>query len=52
MGILTDRLNSVQRRTTWRMSHEDAIINTPSQLERHSPLAKTLTEVLELHPGM
>jgi hypothetical protein len=27
MGILTDRLNSVQRRTTWRMSHEVAIIN-------------------------
>jgi hypothetical protein len=27
MGSLTDRLNSVQRRTTWRMSHDAAIIN-------------------------
>jgi len=25
MGSLIDRLNSVQRRTTWRMSHEAAI---------------------------
>jgi hypothetical protein len=36
MGSLTDRLNSVQRRTIWRMSHEAAIkpnhINTKEDM--------------------
>jgi hypothetical protein len=31
------------------MSHAVVIINTPSQLGRHSPPGKYLMEVLELH---
>jgi hypothetical protein len=34
MGSLTGRLT---QSVSWRMSHEAVIINTPSQLGRHSP---------------
>jgi hypothetical protein len=38
MGILTDRLNSIKRRMTWRMSHEAAIINIKEVWELLKPL--------------
>ena len=32
--------SSIEENVSWRMSHNAAIINTPSQLGRHSPLGK------------
>jgi hypothetical protein len=38
LGSLSGRLNSVsEENVSWRMSHDAAIINTPSQLRRRSP---------------
>jgi hypothetical protein len=48
MGSLIGRLTQSM---SWRMSHAAVIINTPSQLGRHSPSGQVLHKVLELLLG-
>jgi hypothetical protein len=48
MGSLSGRLTKF---VSWRMSHATIIINTPSQLGRHSPSGQVSHKVLKLRLG-